>query len=133
MEFKVGEIETDVADVAVAERMVGRRECFGPQTIVVIGSSRSVRVFAYPAPTDLRKGFNGLHGLVAEHLKHDPLSGDLFLFVNRNRDRAKVLHWDGTGLCIYSKRLEQGRFAKLWRVTKTVELTTSELTLFLEG
>ena len=90
-------------------------------------------MFAYPAPADLRKGFNGLHGLVVEQLKHDPLSGDLFLFVNRNRDRAKVLHWDGTGLCIYSKRLEQGRFAKLWRDAKSVELTTSELALFLEG
>lgn len=99
----------------------------------MIGSSRLVRVFAYPAPADLRKGFNGLYGLVRNELEKDPLSGDLFLFVNRNRNRAKVLLWDGTGLCIFSKRLEKGRFAKLWRNTKSVSLTTTELALFLEG
>ena len=83
----------------------------------------------------MRKGFDGLYSLVREHLDRDPLSGDLYLFVNRGRKRAKVLLWDGTGLCIYAKRLEQGRFACLWRAPgeTSVTLTVSELQLFLEG
>jgi len=101
----------------------------------VIGSTRSVRVFAYTLPIDMRKGFDGLYGLVRTHLGRDPLSGDLFLFVARNRKRAKVLMWDGTGLCLYAKRLEKGRFAELWagEGTAEIELTAAELSLFLEG
>lgn len=101
----------------------------------MIGSTRSLRVFAYPAPADLRKGYDGLHGLVASELGRDVLSGDCFLFTNRTRTRAKVLMWDGTGLCIYMKRLERGRFAKLWEgeTGTPPELTMSELALFLEG
>jgi transposase len=99
----------------------------------MIGSTRSLRVWAYPAAADLRKGFDGLCGLVTQ-LRQDPLAGDCFLFVNRLRTRAKVLLWDGTGLCIYAKRLERGRFVSLWAGRKgTAELTTSELALFLEG
>jgi transposase len=67
----------------------------------MIGSTRSLRVWAYPVPTDLRKGFDGLAGLVQGKLRKDLLSGDCFLFTNRTRTRAKVLMWDGTGLCIY--------------------------------
>ncbi len=102
----------------------------------MIGSTRNLRVFAYSGPADLRKGFDGLYGIVRAELDRDPLDGDCFLFVNRARSRAKVLLWDGTGLCIYMKRLEQGRFACLWEETKTeasIELTMSELALFLEG
>ena len=63
-----------------------------------------------------------------------PLSGELFLFVSRNLIRAKVLYWDGTGLCVFAKRLEQGRFARLWsEEAATVRLTLSELQLFLKG
>ncbi len=101
----------------------------------MIGSTRSVRVFAYTLPTDMRKGFDGLFGMVKSHLGQDPLSGDLFLFVARNRRRAKVLLWDGTGLCLYAKRIEKGKFAKLWagEDVTDIELTMSELQLFLEG
>lgn len=101
----------------------------------MIGSTRQVGVYAYGAPADLRKGFDGLSGLVTRELGGNPLSGDLFLFVNRARTLAKVLVWDGTGLCIYSKRLEQGRFACLWRAPEQarLRLTMSELSLFLEG
>ena len=102
----------------------------------MIGSSRNLRVFAYAGPADLRKGFDGLYGIVTAELLRDPLDGDCFLFVNRARTRAKVLLWDGTGLCIYMKRLEQGKFASLWderRSPTSVELTMSELSLFLEG
>lgn len=101
----------------------------------MIGSTRNLRVWAWPEPADLRKGYDGLYQLVRDGLHLDPLCGDCFLFTNRNRNRAKVLHWDGTGLCIYMKRLEQGRFACLWKLGEdgALELTQSELALFLEG
>jgi transposase len=96
---------------------------------------RRVAVYAYAQPVDMRKGFDGLTALVTEGLHRDALSGDAFIFVSRDRVRAKVLHWDGTGLCIYAKRLERGRFARLWRDDgeAPVTLTVSELDLFLEG
>ena len=99
----------------------------------MIGASPSVKVFAYTGSVDMRKGFDGLFGLVKTHLGRDPLSGDLFVFVSRNRKRAKVLLWDGTGMCLYAKRLERGRFARLWGEGNCRELTVSELALFLEG
>jgi transposase len=101
----------------------------------VIGSTRQLTVWAYGAPADLRKGFDGLSALVTQALGQDPLSGDCYLFVNAGRRRAKVLVWDGTGLCIYAKRLECGRFACLWReaAAGVMQLTMSELQLFLEG
>ena len=106
----------------------------------MIGSTRNLRVFAYAGPADLRKGFDGLYGIVVAELGRDPLDGDCFLFVNRARSRAKVLLWDGTGLCIYMKRLEQSHFARLWDKdgdgggsSASVELTMTELALFLEG
>lgn len=101
----------------------------------MIGSTRALRVYARNRPTDLRAGFDGLYGLVRQELGKDPLAGDLFLFVNKNRRSAKVLHWDGTGLCIYAKRLVKGRFARLWNGdgVNGLALTQSELALFLEG
>ena len=101
----------------------------------MIGSTRQLAVYAYGGPVDMRKGFDGLAAVVTLELRRDPLSGDVFLFVNRTRKRAKVLLWDGTGLCIYAKRLEKGRFACLWRDREAdaVRLTMSELALFLEG
>jgi len=101
----------------------------------MIWNGRSVRVYAPTAPTDLRKGYDGLSAIVRERLGRDPTSGDLFLFVSRNRIRAKVLLWDGTGLCVFAKRLEQGRFAALWERTEgtQIELTAAELGLFLDG
>lgn len=75
---------------------------------MIFGTSRSVRVWARTTPTDLRKGYNGLYGLVKNELGRDPLSGDLHLFVNRRRTSCKILMWDGTGLCIFMKRLERG-------------------------
>ena len=101
---------------------------------MMFATGRSVRVFAFPQPADLRKGYDGLYGLVANTLRRDVLSGDLFLFVNRRRDACKVLVWDGTGLCIFQKRLERGRFAALWRDDgAAVRLTASELSLYVEG
>ena len=101
----------------------------------MIGFTRRVRVFAYAKPADMRKHYDGLYALVVSEMKADPLSGDLFLFTNRRRTRAKALLWDGTGLCIYQKRLERGRFALLWRRSdkEMFEMTLSELALFFEG
>jgi transposase len=101
---------------------------------MILGTSRAVRVFAYPEAVDLRKGYDGLFGLVKQGLGRDPLSGDLFLFVNQRRKGCKVLLWDGTGLCIFQKRLERGRFACPWRDNReVVRMTASELALFIEG
>lgn len=101
---------------------------------MILGTSRAVRVFAYPEPVDLRKGYDGLFGLVKTGLGRDPLGGDLFLFSNKRRRGCKVLVWDGTGLCIFQKRLERGCFASLFRDDgKSVQLTASELALFIEG
>jgi transposase len=86
---------------------------------------RRVAVYAYAVPTDMRKGFDGLCALVAQGLHRNPLSGDVFLFVSRDRIRAKVLQWDGTGLCVYAKRLENA--------DAPITLTISELELFLDG
>jgi transposase len=72
---------------------------------------------------------------VTQTLARNPLSGEIFVFVSRDRVRAKVLQWDGTGLCVYAKRLERGRFAPLWTDDgdAPVQLTVSELELFLDG
>ena len=100
----------------------------------MIGSTRRVAVYACTDPTDMRKGHDGLSAVVREALDRDPLSGELFLFVSRNRKRAKVLLWDGTGLCVYAKRLERGCFSNLRREEGgSLRLTINELQLFLEG
>ncbi len=96
---------------------------------------RRVTVYAYGRPVDMRKGLDGLSALVTQALQRDPLSGEVYLFVSRDRVKAKALHWDGTGLCVYAKRLERGRFASLWRddADTPIVLTISELDLFLDG
>ena len=102
---------------------------------MMLGTSLAVRVYAYPEAVDLRKGYDGLYGLVKVGLGRDPLGGDLYLFVSRTRKGCKVLFWDGTGLCLFAKRLERGRFASLWRAkpSPVIRLTSSELALFIEG
>lgn len=82
----------------------------------------------------MRKSYEGLGGIVRNELGRDILAGELYLFTNARRTRAKVLLFDGTGLCIYMKRLDKGQFAKLWRASGgALSLTMSELALFLEG
>lgn len=66
-----------------------------------------VRIYVCTSPVDFRKGFDGLHGLVLESLGQDPLSGDWFVFLNRRRDRVKILAWEGDGLSLYYKKLER--------------------------
>jgi len=101
---------------------------------VILTPNPSRRVFGYPAPVDLRKGYDGLYGLVEQGLGKDPMAGDLYLFVNESRKLCKILLWDGSGLCIFQKRLTLGTFAKLWRDDdKALQLTQRELALFIEG
>ena len=101
----------------------------------MIGSTRSVRVYAYRRPVDMRRGFDGLYALVLEELGRDPLTGDIFVFISRDRRRAKALMWDGTGLCLFAKRLEKGRFACLedGGERRELQMTVTELQLLLEG
>ena len=76
----------------------------------MINLPHPVRVFLYTPATDLRKGFDALCGLVTNAFAQDPTSGHLFLFINRRRDRIKILYWDRDGLAIWYKRLETGSF-----------------------
>jgi transposase len=100
----------------------------------VIGLGRRVPVYAFGEVVDMRKSFDTLSAIVREHIRHDVLDGALYVFVGKDRRRAKVLFWDGTGLCVLAKRLEKGKFAAPWEKKKPVlEWTTSELALFLEG
>jgi transposase len=95
----------------------------------------AVKVYLATGSTDMRKGFDSLAALVRDHLKHDPLSGSLFLFIGRDRDRIKILAWDSDGYALWYKRLEEGTF----RVPAPkdgaagVELKASELAMLLEG
>ena len=70
-----------------------------------------LKIYLAIEPCDMRKSFNGLHGLVIERLKEDPLGGGLFVFTNKRRNRLKILYFDGTGLWVLAKRLERGTFA----------------------
>jgi len=95
----------------------------------------SMRVYLCAAACDMRKGFDSLAAMVKEFLGHDPLSGHLFLFVGRGRDRLKILYWDRDGYALWYKRLEDGTF-KLPRVeagVPGVELKASELAMLLDG
>lgn len=96
----------------------------------------SVRVYIATTPTDVRKSFDGLSALVAEALRHDPLSGHLYVFVNRRADQVRILFWDRTGYAVYAKRLAKGRF-HFARATEEgathIEVEATELALMLEG
>lgn len=101
----------------------------------MLNLAAGTRIFFAVGATDMRKGFNGLQGLVSGVLQQDPLSGSLFLFVNRRRDKLKILYWDGDGLAIWYKRLEQGTF-QLPQVTadqRSAEIRSDELTMLLRG
>jgi len=80
----------------------------------MISLSAATRVFVVAGATDMRKSFNGLYGIVAQQLSLDPTSGHVFVFCNRGKNRIKLLLWDGSGLWVCAKRLEQGRFHWPW-------------------
>jgi transposase len=95
----------------------------------------AAKVYLSTTPTDMRKGFDSLAALVKEFLGQDPLSGHLFLFIGRARDRLKILYWDADGFAVWYKRLEEGTFRlPASRPGESgVELKASELAMLLEG
>ena len=101
----------------------------------MFGLGAATRIYVSVGSTDMRKGFEGLFGLVRDQLGLDPLSGHLCLFCNKGRNRLKVLYWDGSGLWICAKRLERGRFS--WpsdgEQSARVTLSQEELSLLLGG
>ena len=101
----------------------------------MFGAGAATRIYLAPGATDMRKGFNGLYGLVRDQLLCDPLSGHLFLFSNAQRNRLKVLFWDTSGLWVCAKKLEKGRFH--WPETDGTQakivLSHEEFALLLGG
>jgi transposase len=93
----------------------------------------AVRVHVYGQPVDMRKSFDGLYALARHVLGFDPLSGALFVFINRRGSQVKVLYWDRSGFCIWSKRLERGRFVSDWSRIETREIDWTHFKLMLEG
>ena len=97
----------------------------------MIGLAPTSRIFLRRQPTDMRKSFDGLSGLVRGELGQDPLTGELFVFVSRRRDFVKALYWDRDGLALWAKRLARGRFAP--PPDGPAEIGRDELALLLEG
>jgi len=93
----------------------------------------ATRIYIALDPIDLRGGFNRLSGLVKTTLQADPLSGHLFVFTNQHRNRLKVLYWDGSGLWVCAKRLEQGRFAWPAGEGASCNLRPEEWTALVQG
>lgn len=94
-----------------------------------------LRIYAHVPPTDMRKSFDGLSGLVRSVFETDPLDGSLFLFINRRRDRVKILYWDRDGLALWYKRLEQGTFEMVPADDDVacVEIDATQLAMLLGG
>ena len=101
----------------------------------MFGLGLATKIFVAIEPVDMRKGFEGLYGLVRDQLGQDPLSGYLFLFSNRTRTRLKALVWDGSGLWVCAKRLEKGRFR--WPAAsekrRSVTMRAEELAMLVNG
>ena len=99
----------------------------------MLNLSMGVRAFVCTRPTDMRRGFDGLMGMVSEFFGAEALSGHLFLFVNRRRDRLKILYWDNDGFAIWYKRLERGGFQTPEGDGSEVELDAAQLAMLLQG
>jgi transposase len=97
----------------------------------------TVRIYLCLKPTEMRRGFDGLMGLVEQLLKQDPLSGHLFVFRNRRSDRVKILYWDGDGPALWYKRLERGSFhfpaAAAEDAADSAEIKAADLMMLLDG
>jgi transposase len=92
-----------------------------------------VRVLVATKPVDFRKGMNGLAALVQEQLKADPFSGTIYCFRSKRADRVKLVFWDGTGLCLFSKRLEEGKFRWPRIADGVMRLSAAQLSALVEG
>ena len=105
----------------------------------MIGLTHGLKVFLCTQPADMRRSFDGLSGMTVTIIEQDPLSGHLFVFRNRNRDRLKILYWDRDGLAIWYKRLEKGTFQfptdmiEKDKRAPRAEIHTEQLSLLLGG
>ena len=101
----------------------------------MFGIGPATRIYLSPGATDMRKGFEGLYGMARDRLQCEPLSGHVFLFCNRQRNRLKMMFWDGSGLWVCAKRLEKGRFR--WPEASAgqnkIVLTQEELAMLIGG
>ena len=101
----------------------------------MLGMGRATRIYLAPGATDMRKGYEGLYGLVRDRLQCEPLSGHVFLFANARRNRLKLIYWDGTGLWVCGKRLQRGCFG--WPEPSPgevkVRLTAEEFAMLIGG
>ena len=104
--------------------------------IVANNPPRDVQVWVATAPVDMRKSFDGLSAMVRSVLEADPLSGHLFVFINKRADRMKAIYWDGDGYAVWCKRLERGTFRmpmlRRGKHDVRVEMTSAELSMLLE-
>lgn len=100
----------------------------------MLSLSQHCRYFLYRHPTDIRKSFDGLSGLIQNELDQNPLSGDVFIFVNKRRTHIKLLTFEGDGFALYYKRLEKGTYELPdSTAAKSVAITVSQLQLILSG
>lgn len=100
----------------------------------MLGLSSSLRYFLCCQSTDMRNGFDGLAGVVRNYLLKDPVSGDVFIFLNKSRTHIKLLYWDGDGFALFYKRLERGRYDPCRSVNgSSREMKREELLMLLEG
>lgn len=95
--------------------------------------SASNTFLLYRHPTDMRKGFDGLSGLVRNELGRNPLSGEVFIFINKTRNRIKLFHWEYGGFTLYYKRLEKGRLELPSQGEKSLQISWTDLLLMIEG
>jgi transposase len=93
----------------------------------------SVRIFVCTVPADMRRGFDGLAQMAQDIVRQDPLSGHLFVFLNRRRDRVKILYWDRDGYAVWAKRLEAGTFRLPAAAGPQLEVRHAELAMLLGG
>ena len=99
----------------------------------MMGLPAGTRVWLAAGVTDMRRGFDGLAAIVQDKLQEDPFSGHVFAFRGRRGDRIKVLWWSGDGMCLFTKRLEEGRFVWPVAASGAVHLTPAQLSMLLEG
>ena len=102
----------------------------------MLSISPTIRIFVHALPTDMRKHFDGLYAIVEHSFAMDIFQGDYFVFLNRSRDRCKILYWDRDGLVVWAKRLEQGRFqlpSATNSASLTIEVDSTTLAMILGG
>jgi len=101
----------------------------------MLNLSPGITIYVYTPVTDMRKGFNGLSGIVRSEFEADPTDGSLFVFINRRRDRMKILHFDGGGFWLYYRLLEAGTFEELKAANDSCQLQmdATQLSMLLSG